>query len=239
MTSMEIVKTEHPKEDAGKKLTSTLRAHANSPVLLMVSGGSAFQFLDFVGREVLGPHLTLTVLDERFSRDPSVNNFAQLEQTSFYGRCLERDVNMISTKVVEGEDLYGLSERFEKALLLWKKEHPGGIVIATMGIGSDGHTAGIFPGELNTRFNGGAWVVGYAVPKGVDEHSERITVTNTFLKEEVAEAIAYAVGPKKVVLVERLENNNCDFSVFPACIFHQMKCVTLFSAIEDEIRARS
>ncbi|MEX0933526.1 MAG: 6-phosphogluconolactonase, partial [Candidatus Paceibacterota bacterium] len=208
----------------------------NTPILLMVSGGSAFQFLDFVERGVLGPHLTLTILDERFSTDPLVNNFAQLEQTSFYERCMERGVKTIVTKVVEGEDLYGLSERFQRALLLWKKEHPNGIVIATMGIGSDGHTAGIFPSESGARFTTEVWVLGYTVPKSVPEHSERITVTHTFLKEEVEEAIVYAVGPEKAALVERLENDGCDFFVFPACVFHHMRRVTLFSAIGDGVR---
>jgi len=233
---MKIVRTAHPKEDAGKKLTSTLKRYANTPILLMVSGGSAFQFLEFVELGVLGPHLTLTILDERFSTNPLVNNFAKLEQTSFYEKCMERGVKTIVTKVIEGEDLRGLSERFQAALFFWKKEHPNGIIIATMGIGSDGHTAGIFPSEDGARFNTEAWVLGYVVPKSVHEHSERITVTYTFLKEEVEEAIVYAVGSEKEDLVEKLENDNCDFFVFPACIFHHMRRVTLFSAIRDGVR---
>lgn len=66
-----------------------------------------------------------------------------------------------------------------------------------MGIGQDGHTAGIFPGDHGFDFDGDVWVVGYFVPKEVNQYQERVTVTNTYLQTEIAQAIVYAVGEEK------------------------------------------
>jgi len=38
-----------------------------------------------------------------------------------------------------------LAHRYESSLFEWAKKHPEGKIIATMGIGFDGHTAGIMP----------------------------------------------------------------------------------------------
>lgn len=222
---MEVIETISPKEDAGKALGALLNENKDKAILLMFSGGSAFTILDFVQSAVLGPHITVTVLDERYSTDPQVNNFAQLEQTNFYKVCLEQGASYISTKVLDGENMEELRNRFDCALLTWKEQNGDGVVIATMGIGADGHTAGIFPGEHEVDFNGDAWVVGYSVPKEVNEYTDRVTVTNTFLREEVFASIAFVVGDDKQKVVASLRGKNCYVACMPACIMNEMSLV--------------
>ncbi len=205
---MEIIETESPSEDAGKALSEALLEHKDTPVLLMLSGGSAFAILDFVSPEVLGSHVTVTVLDERYSTDSKVNNFAQLEQTDFYKICVERDTYIISTKVLEGESMGGLRQRFDVALHGWKEQNKDGVILTTMGIGHDGHTAGIFPGEHGVDLNGNDWIVGYSVPKEVNEYTDRVTVTNTFLRECVHKAIVLVAGKEKIQLISELSAEN-------------------------------
>jgi len=226
---MKIIETEQPKEDAGQSLTDALREHSKKPILLMVSGGSAFSLLDFVEPSVLGPHITLTVLDERFSSDPAINNFTQLEQTKFFASCINKGVQTISTKVLEYESLHGLHNRFDTALHTWKEQNEDGVIIATMGIGPDGHTAGIFPGEHGVDFNDNTWVVGYTVPKEVNQYPERITVTNTFLRNKVDQAIVYAVGSDKYRLIQKLQATETSIQEIPATIFKEMPFLIIFT----------
>ncbi len=44
-----------------------------------------------------------------------------------------------------GKPWTALAQRMEKNLRAWKNQNPQGKIIATLGIGADGHTAGIFP----------------------------------------------------------------------------------------------
>ncbi len=225
---MEVIETISPREDAGKALSTLLAKNKDKSILLMLSGGSAFTILDSVPSTALGTNITVTMLDERYSTDPEVNNFAQLEQTNFYKTCAEQGVNYISTKVLAGETLDALRNRFDTALHTWKEQNKDGVVIATMGIGADGHTAGIFPGEHGVDFDGDAWVVSYSVPKEVNKYTDRVTVTNTFLKKIVDFVIVYTDRDKKQEIVLKLISNDSS-NHLPMNIFRKMKTVRLFT----------
>lgn len=227
---MEIITTDKPKEEASKALSDSLRAYAGRPILLMVSGGSAFSLLDLVDTSVLGPHVTLTVLDERLSSNNAVNNFAQLEQTKFFASCALAGVRTISTKVLLKETLQDLQHRFDKALHDWKEQHTNGVILVTMGIGADGHTAGIFPGAQEVDFNDEDWTVGYALPKDINPYAYRVTVTYAFLRDCVDEAIVYAAGPEKSLVVNTLQLNASSLQTFPAAIFKEMLQLRVFTS---------
>ena len=226
---MELVTSIHPAEAAGQLLTDAL-LRLTGPVLLLVSGGSALQLLDFVTETTLNSRVTLSVLDERFSTDPMINNFAQLEQTAFFAAAIARGVAIISTKVTPLDSLVILRDRFDSALRAWRTTHPKGVIIATMGIGPDGHTAGIFPGDYGVTWTGDAWIVGYSVPCTVNSNPNRVSVTDTFLTTQVNEAIVYAVGPLKQALISQLQNGICDRTCLPMCVIRQMRHVTIVSS---------
>ena len=82
----------------------------------------------------------------------------------------------------------------------WRAENPSGLIIATLGMGLDGHTAGILPypesaDEFHRLFESEAWVCAYNAGNK-NPHKERITATLTFLKM-VDVAFAFVSGADK------------------------------------------
>lgn len=225
---MEILVSNTPDIDAGHALSATLNKYADIPVLLMLSGGSALSLLAHVDVSVLNSRITITTLDERFSTDPQINNFSQIEQTSFFTEAINRGVKTISTKIDATDTLQSAGNQFEKQLQNWRSQNSDGVIVATMGIGADGHTAGIFPDVHGVNFDGDSWVVGYVVPKEVNPYTERITVTNTFLREHVHEVIVYAKSGEAEIL-KSLEQSDCDPQHKPACIIRKLTKATLYT----------
>ena len=217
------------------QLNACLRNAKKKPILLMVSGGSALELLAGVEMRYMGRHVTVTVLDERYSKDPAVNNFSQVAETDFYKNAEYKGIDYIDTRVHYGITLHGLARKFERGLKRWKKKYPNGIVIVTQGIGEDGHTAGILPyPEDPKKFNklfdkNERWVVGYYVPKEKSEYTRRITVTFPFLREHVDCTIVYVTGSKKRRALVRTLANRGKLSRTPSRIIHEMKNVTLFT----------
>jgi 6-phosphogluconolactonase/glucosamine-6-phosphate isomerase/deaminase len=226
---MKVFETGDLVQAAGAALTEALRASLKKPSLLMLSGGSAFSLLTFVPEAVLSPRLTVTVLDERFSLEPTINNFTQLEQTEFFARCQTQGVQFISTKVFPEDTVRNVADTFERGLREWKHRNTEGVIIATMGIGEDGHTAGMFPGEYGVDFDGDAWVVGYSAPLEVNQYPERITVTRTFLKQQVTEAVVFAVGERKYQYVQEIRKGDGESRKIPAGVLQEMNSVQIFT----------
>lgn len=225
---MEIVRCNTPSETVGKAVSDALRRHSDKQILLLLSGGSALSMLEYVDRGVLGPHVTITTLDERFSSDPAINNFAQIEVTDFYADACRCGVQAIVTRVEATDSLEESGKCFEKSLREWRMKNPDGVILTTMGVGEDGHTAGIFPGTHDVDFSSDAWVVSYVVPKTVNSHQERITVSYTFLRTQVAEVFLYATGKKKQIVIEKIENF-CSVEQMPVCIVNQLPAVTFIT----------
>ena len=144
--------------------------------------------------------------------------------------------NSIDTRVHIDESHQEHGTHFEKQLRAWKEKHIEGVVIATMGMGDDGHTAGIMPhkGDLNV-FNGlfeqeSTWVVSYDAGKK-NEFPLRTTVTNTFLRNEVNHALLYVSGIAKKDAINKVLEPRGTLYDFPARIIHEMKNVTLVTDI--------
>ncbi len=226
---MEVIRSSEPRSEACRALVELLSKNASKSILLMLSGGSAFSLLKSFPEEIFSPKITLSVLDERFSTDSKVNNFAQLQETEFYKQAEKAGVNILPTLVKECDEISGVKNRFETALKNWRNNNPNGVIIATMGVGPDGHTAGIMPGEYGIDFNGSDWVIAYKVPKEVNLFTKRITITNSFLLNEVNEVVVYAVGKEKRQYIEMLKNNLCDTKQFPVCVLKSMSSVKIFT----------
>ena len=113
-------------EAAGEAINEFLKLHEKNNILMLLSGGSALEAADYIDPELIQDNLTLTVMDERFSADPEINNFAQVQNTSFYEFAKTKDINFIGTLPRPGETLSQISQRFEKALKAWRQENPFG-----------------------------------------------------------------------------------------------------------------
>jgi len=231
MSNINYIHTKNPQRKSANLLSSLLEKNRVRPILLLLSGGSALSILNHVDTSALSKNITLSVLDERFSNDKAVNNFAQIMQTDFFDLVFSQGVHIISTIQLSPSQttLHEAGKKFDRELRMWKEINPTGIVIATMGIGSDGHTAGLFPGIDKKNLDGTSWVCAYSVTPQVNQHTQRISVTYNFLRDYVDEALVYAVGKEKESLVENILAKNCHTKDVPACIFHEMKRITLIS----------
>lgn len=226
---MEIFSSNNPEVRAGKALTMLLKASYDAPVLLLVSGGSAFKLLESVEIDSLSEHCTLGVLDERYSIDPEVNNFAQLTRSTFYSGALSQGIQIIDTRVAQDETMEEVQARWDTLLHEWNERNPNGVVIVTMGVGKDGHIAGILPSVDTTLFEGNAWTCGYEVPKSVNPHTKRLTVTHTFLRTVVTHAIVFVVGEDKEQALQAVLREKGAIQETPARIVREISVVSLYT----------
>lgn len=221
---------------AGGLLVQKLKESAGKSVLLMLSGGSAFAILEHLPKDVIDGNLTISVLDERFNMDPKINNFCQLEVTNFFDNVLERGGHIIGTRIHKNETLPQAAQHFEKQLRAWRKRSPDGVVLATMGIGEDGHTAGIMPFPENRKlfshlFEEENWVAGYDAGSR-NQFPLRFTVTNTFLRDEVSFALVFVTGEKKRLVIEKLKSD-LPLNEMPAQVTKQMKGVVFLTDVVE------
>jgi len=228
---MEIIGSQNPAVTAADQLNEVLASHTAQPVLLMLSGGSALKILEHVDVTLLGPHVTITTLDERFSTEPTINNFAQIAATDFYKKAVAQGVQAISTIVENDETLSEAGKRFDAALHHWRASYRDGVIIATMGVGSDGHTAGIFPHQPHFDFETTDWVVSYEMPSEVNLHTMRITITPSFLKTQASHAVCLITGEEKRNVLQSIRSDDCAFVDMPACVMRDMSLVTIVTNI--------
>lgn len=214
-------------------LNKILQNNLDKKILLLLSGGSAFKLLEKIDKTFLSPNLTISVLDERFSTDPSINNFLQLSKTNFYKDAKEKSCQFLKTVPKIKESLQEMSTRLENEIKLWRLNNPKGIIVITQGIGTDGHTAGIMPypedePAFKRLFESESWVVGYnALNK--NQFPKRVTTTITFLIKEVDYSFVYAVGKDKQEIINRIVNNNINLARLPASVIKQMKNAQIFT----------
>ena len=219
---------------AQNALSVLFSQHKNTPILFLSSGGSALELLDGLSIANRKDLITLGMLDERYSEKEGVNNFVSLTKTKFFFNMLTGGAMLFDTSVREGESLPDLAERYNASLQGWHTIHPEGIVIATVGIGKDGHVAGIMAGMKEEEFaalfeNNEVWSVGYDTGKRGDER-ERVTVTFPYLRL-IDYAVVYVVGDKKKKALSRVTGKEGSLRETPARIIGEMKDVSVFTDI--------
>lgn len=228
---------------AAKRIDALLARYQTVPVLLLLSGGSALGILAHVRVRRRAHTLTLTVLDERYGADPAVNNFLQLSRTEFYHAARKNGARCMRTVPRKKESLSAMALRWERMLRRWKKRNPRGAIIATMGIGADGHTAGIMPHPENEKFflrhldNPRRWVAGYDATRKKNEHPLRMTTTLPFLRA-IDHAIVFAVGAQKKYILQKIARQKGTLRQMPARIIHDMQDVCIFTDQKSIMKKR-
>lgn len=192
---------------AAKHAAEAVEAAINvaSPVLFLLSGGSPLEIIKYL--KPVGDQVTVTVSDDRFSTDPAINNFAQIQSIGAE--------HWIDTRPLRGESLKVCGERFDAALKQWVKNNPQGKIVMTQGIGLDGHTVGMI-GKIFDNPN--VWVVGY---EAENKYPLRVTTTLPFLRI-VDQSILYVCGEEKRKPLKNMLDNK-------QSILHQMKHCLLFT----------
>ncbi len=219
---------------AGEALNDLLVQNKTATVLLLLSGGSALKILDYISPSSLGDNLAITVLDERFNQDPKINNFLQLQKTQFCTDALEAAASFFGTLPRNGESMENLAARWESALKKWRSDFPKGKIIATLGMGADGHTAGIFPfpedvSKFRQLFENDRWIASYDVGSK-NKFKERITTTITFLRL-IDEAIIFVCGKEKKEKFDMVLSKASALAELPALAWHELKRARIFTDI--------
>ncbi|HUD19964.1 MAG TPA: 6-phosphogluconolactonase [Patescibacteria group bacterium] len=219
--------------EASEALTQVLGENKNTPVLLLVSGGSSLNLLHSIPMDLFDAHVAVAVLDERFSKDPGVNNFLRLSQTDFYKEAVKRGVTTFESVPKDNEAIGELAKRFEDFLKAWSMAHTDGIIIALQGVGPDGHTAGIMPYADDKRTfefyfeDSDTWVVGYDA-SWRNPFPLRVTVSLPFLRK-VTTSIVYAVGSGKKKALDAALAPTGELYKTPARIINEMPHCLLYT----------
>jgi len=178
-------------------------------------------------------YLTIGVSDERFTKDPKENNFLLLKETAFCREALLNGAHAINTGA-SFENVEALATMMERAWESWMEKNPEGQVLATFGMGADGHTAGIMPyaedpGMFEILFEDTRrLVIGYDA-RGKNPLPLRATATLPFLRSRVEGGIAYVAGKEKEAALERALSNTGEYAETPARLFGAIPRFTLFT----------
>ena len=219
---------------ASAALDSLLQS--SKPLLLLLSGGSSLQLLERISDDHFGEHMTMIVLDERFSRDENINNFEQVQKTRLYSEAQNAGVTFIDTSVRESDTREDLAKRMERKLKKWVEENPEGEIFATIGIGTDGHVAGIMPypegeSEFEEKFNSkSTWVKGYDAGNK-NEYPERVTVTLPFIRK-IEKSVTLVLGENKKEVLESVESDEGSLHKTPARVLRSIEDVQVFTDIK-------
>jgi len=211
----------------------TLKDAAGKPVLLLISGGSGFDVLNQLSDELFSARITVSVIDERFSTDPTINNYLQLQKTDFYRKAMAKGVPVIDTIPKDSESIEEMAKRFEGELKDWRMSHPDGIMVALLGIGRDGHTAGMIgnpedKGSFQFMFeDDSVWVAGHDA-ENRNPYPLRVTTTMPFLRK-LDTCIVYAVGEAKKYALTAILSQNGDLYRTPGRIIQELKHCLLYT----------
>jgi 6-phosphogluconolactonase/glucosamine-6-phosphate isomerase/deaminase len=218
-------------------ISKYIKKNTDKPILLLVSGGSVLKILDYIDFPVVGKNINISLVDDRFSRNPNISNFLQLKHTEFYRKAKACKIKFISSLPKEGESLMAVSDRWEKELRQWESTYSSKrVVIAIMGVGLDGHTAGIMPSikdkdKFSSLFeNKEKWIVGYDAGSK-NKYPLRITTSISFLRDIVDYAFVYVSGENKKNILKTIMKSD-RLAKYPAVIFNSIKSVKLYTDID-------
>jgi 6-phosphogluconolactonase/glucosamine-6-phosphate isomerase/deaminase len=201
----------NPLDEASNALTQLLKENETRDILLFFSGGSALAIVDHIHPKLLSKRHTITTLDERYTFDEKESNFSKLSNSILFKSASAQGAIFIDPRPHKGELLENTARRFDVELKQWHTNHPNGVVIATFGVGPDGHTSGILPMPEDPAtfkklfMNEKTWITGYRTTPEKNPHTDRITTTLSYLLNHITYAIVYAIGkPKKEILRKAL-----------------------------------
>lgn len=186
-------------------------------VLLLLSGGSNLGVAKQLGAYLDHESLTIYPLDERYSADSAVNNSLQLHAAGI-------PIQLVVPE--DGESLQAFGQRFSGELSAWLTANPAGEVIATLGMGPDGHIAGISPMRdaadtfQKIFYEVDDSAVGY---EGNLSPPERITVTPQFLTKKINVMVGLVTGQAKAAALEMLQNTPTPVHEQPAQLLKQAR----------------
>ena len=211
-------------------------ASKNNGVLFLVSGGSCLNVVNEM-ENCWNEKVTIGVIDERYTMDFNISNFGQMKNLPFWGRVNRKKCKVINSEIRIGETLGAAAARMEKQWKNWRKHNRQGKIIVFLGMGVDGHTAGIMPmPENKAKFkslfgDNSGWVCGYDCGDK-NTYRYRLTATLSFLEKEAKEVVVYVAGKEKKTKWEEMNDPEKNVWDIPIKVVKSIKNVTYFTDFE-------
>lgn len=228
------------KEAAANNLARTLATECldmERPTLLLFSGGSALSVTEHLPFPADASFLTLSVVDERADPSGATSNFQELSRTPWFQKMISAGATALDPLTSADLSTKEQAQAFERALRQWQETHKNGLIVAILGMGADGHTAGIFPsGAAATfaqRFQGDAWVTAHTIPEA-PSYPERITTTLTFLQQVVDRVYVFLCGREKEIAWRHLLTQDLPLSTLPILGIYEMRQPQIFTDLSPE-----
>jgi 6-phosphogluconolactonase/glucosamine-6-phosphate isomerase/deaminase len=237
------IELNYSKNQAGEILVRNL-AHeiAMNPKqsLIFYSGGSALVLLSLLfdnlaSRKFDYSLLVFAPVDERF--DPVASNFVSLKQMPVYEKFVQAGAKFVDTAIEDGtvEDAANWYNQWVSGELK-RIQLVKGHIFTILGMGPDGHTAGIFPYPDNSQFFTSHFcetermVVGYDVGEK-NQYTQRFTLTLPALQRAGA-SFAYVTGAGKKEMLAKVVETAEDPHEVPARLWHRLSPISLYTDIE-------
>lgn len=216
---MEIYTRERPEKEIGEHLTKIINEH-DGDIFCLLAGGSALDIIEFIQPMYKNECRTIFMMgDERVSGVSTENNYLQLAYRYRDYRILE---HVIDTSAQEKESTQAFSQRIQKKISETLSELKNVKVLTVLGIGNDGHTAGIFPMDrtdfLATYPRDQTYVP--VVLKSL-ELNFRASFTPQWILDNSQEIFVYAVGEAKAEMLYTLMTDNKAIHERPAELIKQ------------------
>jgi 6-phosphogluconolactonase/glucosamine-6-phosphate isomerase/deaminase len=230
--TFQFLSTDAVVDSAGQFILDAVGGEPDT-TLLLLSGGSAVAaytaLADAVRRDGMAG-LAIGQIDERYGepRHADSNELAIERATGLVSACPPHSVSFFSM-LDKGGPMAELADRYDD---LTRQEAAARRIIAVVGIGPDGHTAGILPMEplrFDEVFTPDRFVVGYDAP---GPFRQRITVTPELLLH-CATVIVVASGEQKTAALQNafMAPDEPTYKT-PAEVLRRCQNVHVFSDIE-------
>lgn len=222
-----LIITDTPAKGAGEHINTSIQEHVGDVVCLL-SGGSALDVIEFIrpGKKCYHADCTraqcektecrtiFMMGDERASREPKINNFLQL-QSRYPGHPILKQ--LIETVPKEAESVKDFSLRVEAEFFSKITELNNLKILYILGVGTDGHAAGIFPLQIDSFRKTYTEDLTY-VPVVLESLSidSRASFTPNWILNNVDELIGYVVGADKREILMKLNTEDKKLNERPA-----------------------
>ena len=225
---MQLITTDIPAKLTGEHINQ-INAEHDGDVVCLLSGGSALDIIEHIKQPEKSECRTIFMMgDERGSRESTTNNSLQL--TARYPDHYVTN-NIIMTVPEASENLENFTNRILETFSTEIKKLTNPKIIQVLGVGSDGHTAGIFPlpeSEFAQVYDRPDLDIVPVAIKGLTIDS-RASFTPNWILGKADVLIGYVVGAGKKMILESLINESKEIHERPAELIKRHERATVYT----------